>query len=81
MFVAYELERKEVRKDSYGEVTITDITGKIIYTTTSGETQMLEVNILQYCGTEGVYIVRILREESFGQEADVIEMKKLLIQK
>jgi len=54
------------------EVTITDITGKIIYTTTARETQKLEVNTNDFA--EGIYVVRI-------QAADFIGTKKLVVEK
>ncbi len=43
------------------EVTITDIAGKIIYTTTATETQKIEVNTKDFA--EGVYLVRVQTEE------------------
>jgi hypothetical protein len=64
--------KKVVRKDSYGEVTITDITGKIIYTTTADETNKIEVNTNEF--SEGIYIVQI-------QAAGFIGTKKLVIEK
>ena len=54
------------------EVTITDIAGKIIYTTTSRETQKIEVNTKDFA--EGVYIVQF-------HSADFIETKKLIVEK
>ena len=54
------------------EVTITDVTGKIIYSTTASETQKLEVNTSDFA--EGIYVVQI-------QAADFIAMKKLVIEK
>ncbi|MBL0051891.1 MAG: T9SS type A sorting domain-containing protein [Bacteroidetes bacterium] len=54
------------------EVTIADVTGKIIYSTTSSETQKIEVNTQDFA--EGVYVVQI-------QSADFIAMKKLVIEK
>jgi len=54
------------------EVTITDITGKIIYTTTATETQKIEVNTKDFA--EGVYVVRI-------QAEDFIETRKLIVAK
>ena len=54
------------------EVTIADITGKIIYTTAARETQKIEVNTKDY--SVGVYVVQI-------QTADFIETKKLIVKK
>jgi hypothetical protein len=54
------------------EVTITDIAGKIIYTTTTDETNKIEVNTSEFA--EGIYIVQI-------QAADFIEAKKLVVEK
>ena len=54
------------------EITVTDITGKIIYTTTSTEKQKVEVNTNDFA--EGVYVVQI-------QTADFLETKKLIITK
>jgi len=54
------------------EVTITDITGKIIYSTTATDTQKLEVNTNDFA--EGIYVVQI-------QAADFIGMKKLVVEK
>ena len=54
------------------EVSITDITGKIIYTTTASETQKIDVNTNDY--SAGVYAVQI-------QTADFIETKKLIVEK
>ena len=54
------------------DVTITDITGKIIYTTSASETQKTEVNTGNF--KEGIYVVQI-------QSADFIATKKLVIKK
>ena len=54
------------------EVTIADITGKIIYSTTARETQKIEVNTKDY--SAGVYVVQI-------QTADFIGTKKLVVKK
>ena len=54
------------------EVTITDISGKIIYSTIERETQTIEVNTKDF--TAGIYVVQI-------QAADFIAMKKLVIEK
>ncbi|MBK8845916.1 MAG: T9SS type A sorting domain-containing protein [Bacteroidetes bacterium] len=54
------------------EVTIADITGKIIYSTTAYETQKIEVNTKDF--TAGIYVVKI-------QTADFTETKKLVIEK
>ena len=54
------------------DVTITDITGKIIYATTASETQKTEVNTENFA--EGIYVVQI-------QTADFIGTKKLVIEK
>ena len=52
--------------------TITDITGKIVFTTTAGATQRIEVSTIDF--GEGVHVARI-------QTADFIEIKKLIIAK
>ncbi len=49
-------------------VTITDITGKIIYTTTASETEKMEVSTSGFA--DGIYIVKI-------QTGDGVETKKL----
>ena len=54
------------------EITITDITGKIIYTTIEGGTQKIEVNTNDFA--EGVYLVKV-------QAGDFSATKKLVIQK
>ena len=54
------------------EVTIADITGKTIYSTTASETQKIEVNTKDY--SAGVYVVQI-------QGTDFIETKKLIVAK
>ena len=54
------------------EVTITDITGKIIYTITTNKTNKIEVNTNEFA--EGIYIVQI-------QVADFIGTKKLVVEK
>jgi len=54
------------------EVTITDITGKIVYATTAGETQLIEVNTQDF--SEGIYMVQI-------QAEGFIATKKLVIEK
>jgi hypothetical protein len=54
------------------EITITDITGKIIYSTTVSETQKIEVNTNDFA--EGVYLVQV-------QSADFIATKKLVVEK
>jgi len=54
------------------ELTITDIAGKIVYTTASTETQMLEVNTKGF--DEGVYAVQI-------KTADFMATKKLIVTK
>ncbi len=53
------------------EVTIADITGKVIYTTTKG-TQKIEVNTKDFAA--GIYLVQI-------QTADFIATKKLVIER
>jgi len=53
-------------------VTITDITGKIIYRLTTNETNKIEVNTKDFA--EGIYVVRI-------QAADFIGTKKLVVEK
>ena len=54
------------------EIIITDITGKIIYTTIAIETQKIEVNTQDFAA--GIYVVRI-------QTADFIGTKKLVVEK
>ena len=54
------------------EVTIADITGKIIYSTTASETQKIEVNTQDFVA--GIYVVQI-------QSADFIGTRKLVITK
>ena len=54
------------------EVTITDITGKIIYSTKASETQKIEVNTQDFA--EGVYVVQV-------QTADFTVTKKLVVEK
>ncbi|MBL7831395.1 MAG: T9SS type A sorting domain-containing protein [Saprospiraceae bacterium] len=54
------------------EITITDITGKIIYKTTATDTQNLEVNTADFGA--GIYVVQV-------QGADFIATKKLFIEK
>ena len=54
------------------KVTIADITGKIIYSTTASETQKVEVNTKEFA--EGIYVVQI-------QTADFFETKKLVVEK
>jgi hypothetical protein len=54
------------------EVTITDITGKIIYTTTANETNKIELNTGEFA--EGMYIVKI-------QSGKFISTKKLIVKK
>ena len=54
------------------KVTIADITGKIIYSTTASETQKVEVNTKDFA--EGIYVVQI-------QTADFFETKKLVVEK
>ena len=53
-------------------VTITDITGKIIYTTTASETQKIEVITEDF--KEGIYVVQI-------QTKDFIVTKRLVVEK
>jgi hypothetical protein len=64
--------KKVVHKDSYGEVTIADITGKVIFVTKATDTQKIEVNTNEFA--EGLYTLQI-------QTADFIVKKKLLIEK
>lgn len=54
------------------DVTISDITGKIIYSTTASDTQNIEVNTEDFA--EGIYVVVI-------QTADSIVTKKLVVEK
>ncbi len=53
------------------EVTIADITGKIIYSITASETQKIEVNTQDFAA--GIYVVQI-------QTADFIATKKLVVE-
>ena len=64
--IAYGLHKLGV------EVTITDITGKKIYTTSSEETQKIEVSTQDF--NEGIYVVQI-------QTTDFNETKKLIVVK
>ena len=54
------------------DVTIADIAGKIVYTTTAYETNKIEVNTNEFA--EGVYFVQI-------QSGELISTKKLIIKK
>jgi hypothetical protein len=54
------------------DVTISDITGKLIYSSTASDTQKIEVNTNDFA--EGIYVVQI-------QSADFIATKKLVIEK
>jgi hypothetical protein len=54
------------------EVTITNITGKVVYTTIATDTQRVEINTNDFA--EGIYVVQI-------QAADFIGTKKLVIEK
>ncbi len=54
------------------EVIITDITGKIIYTTAANQTNKIELNTSEFA--EGIYVVQI-------QAADFIGTKKLVVEK
>ncbi len=54
------------------EVTIADITGKVIYTTVTTDTNMVEVNTNDF--SEGIYVVQI-------QAADFIGTKKLVLER
>ena len=54
------------------EITILDITGKIIYSTTASETQKIEVNTKDFA--EGIYVFQI-------KSADFIETRKLIVEK
>ena len=54
------------------QVTIADITGKVIYTTTAAETQKLEVNTKDFA--KGIYVVQV-------QSADFIITKKIIVEK
>ncbi len=58
--------------DNHMEISITDITGKIIYTTTSTESERLEVNTKNF--TAGIFIMQI-------ETADFIETKKFIVTK
>ncbi len=59
-------------KNKEVEVTITDITGKIIYSTTANQTQKIAVNTEDFAA--GIYIVQI-------QSAGFIATKKLVVKK
>ena len=54
------------------DVTITDITGKVIYNTIATDTQKIEVNTKDFA--EGIYSVKV-------NSADFIETKKLVVEK
>ena len=54
------------------ELTISDLTGKVIYTTLATDTQKIEVNTKDFA--EGIYVVQI-------QTADFIATKKLVVEK
>jgi hypothetical protein len=74
--------KKVVRKDSYGEVIISDITGKIVYSTTTNDPDSpdsyrdrenkIEVNTSEFA--VGIYFVQI-------QSAGFIGTKKLVVEK
>ena len=53
------------------ELTIADITGKVIYTTTANETNMIEVNTSEFAA--GIYIVRIQASGFVGTKKLVLE--------
>lgn len=53
------------------QVTITDITGKIIYTTIARETHKLEVNTKDFA--EGIYVVQIQTEEFTGTKKFMVK--------
>ena len=53
------------------EVTIADITGKIIYSTTASETQKIEVNTKDFA--KGIYVVQIQTGEFIGTKKFVVE--------
>ena len=53
-------------------LTITDITGKLIYTATASETEKMEVSTSSFA--EGIYIVKI-------QTGEDVETRKLIVQK
>ena len=53
------------------EVTISDITGKIIYTTTANETSKIDVNTVEFA--EGIYIVQIQSEESIATKKFIVK--------
>jgi hypothetical protein len=54
------------------EVSIADITGKVVYTTIATDTQRVEINTNDFA--EGIYVVQI-------QAADFIATKKLVVKK
>jgi uncharacterized delta-60 repeat protein len=54
------------------DLSITDITGKVIYTTVATETQKIEVNTTDFA--EGIYLVRV-------QTNDFTETKKVIVSK
>ena len=60
------------RNNKKVNVTITDITGKIIYATTANETNKIEVNTNEFA--EGVYLVQV-------RSADFIATEKLIVKK
>ncbi len=60
------------KNNKKAEVTIADITGKVIYKTISRETQKIEVNTEDF--NEGIYVVQIQTEEFIG-------IKKFILKK
>jgi len=55
------------------QVTITDITGKVIYTTIATDTQKVEVNTNDFA--EGIYVVQVQAGEFLGTKKLVIQKK------
>jgi len=53
------------------DVSITDITGKIVYTTTATDIQKIEVNTNDFA--EGIYVVQIQTGEFIGTKKLVVE--------
>ena len=53
------------------EVTITDITGKIIYSDIVKDTQQIEINTQGF--TEGIYVVQIQTEELIGTKKIIVK--------
>ncbi len=60
-------------------LTITDITGKLIYTATASETEKMNVTTSSFA--EGVYIVKIQTDDSASSPTGNVVYRKLIVQK